>query len=295
MLRITTNIEAVQERLLRLEVEIHKALLRALDVKVWRNTLQERARRVIRKQWEGERDVALRECYEKLTPRIVAAFMCALYDTGAWFSMTVPHAAMDLAALWPDLARAATFNAMSQPTGRAGRPTNLAAGKAGDPALVYPEEHANLERVRQAIREWAAFEKELTADDLNKDGTPRTPEKIAEDIMEILGVGHSTKPRSEVMDDAARNLAGAIEAWLAGDKTTPGGTPILTSPETARAAQQAEAVQYGESPVKTIHPEVAEQWMRAVLADWVLVVRERLPMHIERELTKVRQTMTGRR
>jgi hypothetical protein len=100
-----------------------------------------------------------------------------------------------------------------------------------------------------------------------------------------------------LMDDAAKSLAGAIEAWLAGDPMTPGfsgksnGTPINSSPETVRETQMGEARQYGEPAVTTLHPEAAEQWLKAVLAEWVSVVRQRLPLRIEKELDKVRRIM----
>ena len=83
MIRIRTNIEQVQQRLRRLEVELHKALLRALDIKEWRNTLSVSAEKILKKQWQMERDVELRAFYERLTPRIVETVMGDLYDIAA--------------------------------------------------------------------------------------------------------------------------------------------------------------------------------------------------------------------
>ena len=280
---------------------LHKALLRALDFKEWRNALSVSAEKVLKKQWQMERDVELRAFYERLTPRIVETVMGDLYDTGAWFSMTIPHATLDLAALWPDLERAASYNTMIHRTGEPGRPTKLAVmAEEGEvmPELLFPEQHENLERVRQAIRDWCAMEKNLDPErDQHKDGSWKTPDEMGERVMEILGVGHSVVPRTNLMDDAAKSLAGAIEAWLAGDPMTPGfsgksnGTPINSSPETVRETQMGEARQYGEPAVTTLHPEVAEQWLKAVLAEWVAVVRQRLPLRIEKELDKVRREM----
>ena len=66
VIRIKTNIEQVQQRLRRLEVELHKALLRALDIKEWRNALSVSAEKVLKKQWQMERDVELRAFYERM-------------------------------------------------------------------------------------------------------------------------------------------------------------------------------------------------------------------------------------
>jgi hypothetical protein len=52
-----------------------------------------------------------------------------------------------------------------------------------------------------------------------------------------------------------------------------------------------EARQYGEQAVTTLHPEVAEQLLKAMLAEWVAVVWQRLPLRIEKELDKVQRTV----
>ena len=293
------NIAAVEERVRGLEVEIHAALLRALNVTEWKRTLEIVATKVLREQWALERDLQLRAGYEHITPEIVATIMGLLYDSGAWFTMTVPRAGLDLAALYPDLGRAAAFNAAVQPSGP-GRPTKLAVGARHQdqaalgtevaPAWVaetHPEEQANLEAVREAVRHWVIYEKELDPERDYRDGQPLPPEELAERILTILGLGSSGRARSALMDDAREKWTGASQAWLHGDEKTPGGRPIQTTPEFARSAAAAEAAQQGEKP--RVPVEVPAGWLAAVLAGWVEVVRERLPVRIERELAKIKR------
>jgi hypothetical protein len=273
---ITHNIEAVQERLRLLEAELPKALLRALDPGYWHERLKTSATNTLRKCWESERSVELHEFYERLTPQMVATIMAAYSDNGLWCFMAVPQYALSMQAMWPDLTRAIVYNAsLLTPTGR---PTK--GVKEGDPALLHPEEHQNLERVRQIILDWVTFEKDWDERDYHADGTPCTPQERAERIMDIIGVG---KPglRTQEMDDAADSLAGAIDKWLCGEGST--------SPEMAESARAAEAAQYGERQrTNELDPELAHEWLRKVLDGWVKLVRQNLPVRIERELEKLR-------
>ncbi|HVM48388.1 MAG TPA: hypothetical protein VMU04_10190 [Candidatus Acidoferrum sp.] len=282
--RISTNTEEVKGRLMRLEAEMHKAFLRALEVDYWRPVLKRRAYVVLNREWAKESDEGRRRFYQTLSHQIVGTVVGMLFDSGAWFVAAVPDAAVDASALWPDLARAAQFNAMTQPTGKPGRPTDLARGLAGAPELLYPEEHGNLERVRQTIRDWCALEKHLKADrDYNADGTVKTPEQIAERIMEILGVGKEVKARTAVMEQEAKELFAAINDWLAGNGAT--------SPEMARAVNNADAVQGGKPPPPRLDPDSAREWLERVLGDWVETTRKLLPGRVQKELGGVRQMM----
>lgn len=265
---ITHNIEAVQERIRLLQSELPKALLAALDPDYWYERLKASATATLRKAWESETDLALHELYERLTPQIVDTIVGAYYDTGMWFLMAVPHAALETTALWPDLARAAEFNQATgfTPTGRVRK-----GGTFGS-----AEDHANLDRVRQVILDWCTYEKELKFPrDYHADGTPKSPEELANRIWEVLGVQPWAKERSPLMDEKAEGLAEAIEGWLALE------VERVSGDESGRAA-----LEHRNPP--TLAPEVAHEWLQKVLAGWVALVRRDLPGRIERELDKLR-------
>lgn len=272
-----------------LQSELPKALLAALDPAYWQERLKMSATKTLRKAWEGERNLALHELYERLTPRIVATIMGAYYESGVWFQMAVPPGWTEDAGGWPDLARAAAFNAAlasALPAGAPGRgpgrPTKMSIDEM---LLTHPEEQKNLEKVRQAILDWVTFEKDWDERDYHADGTPSTPQERAERVMEILGVGEPGA-RTVDMDVAAIGLAAAIESWLAGEGST--------SPEMAQSARAAEAAQHGEPESKSasrLDPAVAHEWLEKVLAGWVALVRRDLPRRIERELDKLRSRL----
>ena len=282
---ITTNIEAVQWRLRKFEADLHKALLAAVAPKSWLNALRETAKATLIKQWQMERDVVLRAAYEQLSPRIVETITGELYDNGSWFTMTVPEAAL---AVWPELTRAAAFNAsLFTPTGRVPKATK--EGNFEDLVLRHANDMENLEHVRQTIRDWVAVEKERTPErDFHADGTPLSNEEISQRIMDIMGVGERPLPREGKMDEATKDLAGAIQEWLAGEGRH--STPEDAAAQRVADGEAPATPMAARPPIPTMDPAVVRGWLEAVLAAWVKVVHERLPLRIEHEVRKMRKS-----
>ncbi len=286
---LTTNIEQIKARLRLLEGRVLVACLEALDVDFWKKTLAASADAVLKAEMAvaAQGNPELLHRFDALRYQAVKGIMGDLYESGAWFRLTMPHWFLDQAGVAPDLKAAVDFNSSLY------TPKTRQRKKATDtPAfeLEHNSDFANLEHVRQLILDWVTYEKDLDPERDFTNGAPKSPEELAENIMSILGVAKYGEQRTQLMDDACDHLVGAIQAWIEHKDTTPGGHQVKTTPEYVRSQQVAEAKNYGEYHPK-MDPALAEKWLRLVLDAWVQTARDVLPGRLKAQFAKVRQEM----
>lgn len=289
---IRSNIQDVIGRLKRVEAELPKAVERAVGPKYWKTSLEFCARKTLRAQWVNERNVKLRAFYERMTDRMVATIMDQTFESGIRYLMSTPPtpgAASPVTAPF-DIPAAADYNlGRRTPMGRLTKEASM-----GDESALHPEQIENLDRVRQLVLDWVTLEKNLDpARDYNKDGTPLSPQEIAERIEEILGINAGAVPgaRSELMKHAAAKLTEAIQSWLDGEASS---TPAPNyqggvAPGTAAAMVSGVPAASGgasATPALTFPPGVAEQWLAAVLAAWKALLLSRLSHRLDYEIFK---------
>jgi hypothetical protein len=263
---IRSNASVVLRRLRRFQEELPKAQAAAVSPQYWKPKLEMVARKTLVAQWQLTRSVAQRELYERLTPMIVQTFAAEVFGGGVRFSLGLPAGAGTVTGF--DLAGAAAYHL--------GQRTPL--GRLKKYTMADAEQQANLEAVRQSIRDWVMLEKNREPDrDMKADGTPYSDEEIAERIMEILGVNERATPRARTaeMEHAAEGLTRAIEGWLRGE----GDSPPVVRPEAGQHRQ-----------VK-LDPAVVEQWFRAVLLAWQALLAAGLAPRLKAEVERLWKTI----
>ena len=253
---ITSNIKFVKRRLQQVQRAIPGAVNKSISPEFWIERLKFTALKTIRKQWAGERRLALRELYEKITPFIVETVTGNPIEHGAVYLMTIPRTA----GLKPDvdLREAIKFNlayitSITTPTGR------LRKGLTPESiAMMAVDESENLQRAREAVADWVQFEKRRDEGDAGL-----TDDEIIERIEVILGLSSNWKiERTPEMDAAADKLVPAIERWLGGEGD---------SPPTKRVSS-------------SISNETIRQWLHAVLVAWRMDILGLLPIRLSLEI-----------
>lgn len=296
---IRSNIQDVIGRLKRLQSELPKAVERAVGPKYWKSSLELCARKTLRAQWVNERNVALHAFYERMTERIVATVMEQIFDGGIRYLMSIPSEVGATPVPAPfDIPAAAQYNlGRRTPKGRLTKEARM-----GDEAAIHPEQVENLDHVRQLVLDWVTLEKNLDpARDYHKDGTPLTPQEIAERIEEILGINAGAVPlaRSELMKTAAAKLTQAIQSWLDGEaSSTPapnyrGGVAPGTAAAMASGVPSAPGGEPTAKQALTFPPGVAEQWLAAVLVAWKALFLSRLSHQLEYEISRTFSKVTN--
>ena len=263
----------------RVERELPRAVQKAAAPGHWKPILESVAFKTIRAQWQGERSVALHEFYERITPQVVATIVGEVFEGGTRFGMSIP----------PGTLAAAAHNNISQltPTGRMRR--EVIDQNVFAPDQVDSNAEENLDKMRQVVLDWVRLEKRIDERDYHADGSVMSDEEIASRICNILGIGRAggvvPQNRNEAVDAAAQGLARAIQAWLDNADTTPGGTKVESVPPNYRGQQVFSGP--SEPVVASLTPEVARQWLEAVLAAWKSRLVAGLPGQIEFEMRRV--------
>jgi hypothetical protein len=152
-------------------------------------------------------------------------------------------------------------------------------GRARKWAMPDPLGEQNLQASRQAILDWVTMEKQWDERDAGK-----TPKQIAERIETILGLRPAFHERNQAMDEAADSLRGAIEAWLMGEESTPGGGHAVQTP----ASDPTRGL---SSRPSTVTNGMARQWLDAVLQSWWVYFHVHLPDRVDDELKKLWQKL----
>jgi hypothetical protein len=268
---INTNIGQVIARLKRLDEAVPQALRKAADPGYWRPRLESVALKTIRAQWALEPNIALREIYERVTGKVMASIVAEVFDRGTYFRMSMPEPANPSPI---NLPAAASFNIEQRtPSGRIKK--DVIQQGVYYPELIDQEGVQNLERVRHIVRDWVMLEKNRDARDYKADGTPLSDEELAERVSAILGIGRSgviPRERTQTVQDAAESLARAIQRWLDGEGDSP-------------------PVNYDARTTSHLSPEVAAQWLHAVLLAWQKFMLAALPGNISFQLNKVFQSI----
>jgi hypothetical protein len=281
--RIGSNIREIILRLNRVDAEVPEAIARSIAPDYWTPRLVHAASQALREQWKLERNADLRNWYEKMTPRIVATVMGQVFGGGAFYTMGIPQ---DATAPVTSIEQAAEYESnIRTPSGR--------YKKMPDPTpeeeLKLTQDQENLNRVRQLILDWVSWEKRLTPEEQNE-----APEKVAEKIEVILGLRpHETKgmARTQAMLDAAKEISRALQQWAQGEGES-GVNPEMAAGMRAQGLspmlRSSSGFPISGGPLGTvmISPEVAEQWLMAVMEAWVKLVMELLPGRVREELTK---------
>lgn len=256
-MRLKSNISGIVGRLKRLQAGIPEAVRDAIDPAYWKGRLEYVALKTLRAQWALERDVQTRALYERLTPRILGTLTADLVGQVSVFTLGLPSSAV---AEGLNLQAAIDYK-LAQLT---------PAGRERKYALHEPDAEEHLAAMRQSIRDWVTLEKERDERDQGL-----TDEQIAERIEEILGLSDRTVPRERTpaMEAAAASLTRAIEGWLAGE----GDSPPVNRPEG------------GTATGATIAPDVAAQWLEAVLLAWRIYVQTHLLDRLALAMGKLHQ------
>jgi hypothetical protein len=264
---IQSNLKSVLARLEAFQAGIPGAVERALDKNYWLPALRAVGEKALRAQFTLFTDVQTRARYEKLLPDILDTITARVRPGTRLFAMSLPAEVLTDV----NLAAAAQWASLQwTPTGRARKW-----------AMPDPQAEQNLAASRQAILDWVTYEKQWDDRDAGK-----TPEEVAERIERILGLRPAMHERNQEMDLAAEDLQGAIEAWLAGAPSTPGGHAV-DSPAASPARHQPPRPQ-------GLNNAQARQWLDAVLQTWMIYFRVHLPDRIEAEFKKLRRQVQNR-
>lgn len=265
---IQSNVGQVIARLKRLDDAVPQALRKSIEPGYWKPRLASVALKTIRAQWASEPSPKVRELYEKITPAVVSTLVADWFDSGTYFTMSVPDSGRRLAT---DLAAAAQFNiGQRTPTGRVKK--EVFQQNFFRPDTVNHAAIENLERARQFVLDWVKIEKHLDHRDQKADGTYLSEEEIAERIGAILGIGRTgviPRDRTISVQTAAQSLSSAIQRWLDGEGENP-------------------PVNYDKSEAK-LDPKVAGAWLQAVLLAWQKYLVASLPARVSFHLAKVFQ------
>jgi hypothetical protein len=274
MFQVKTNLKAVAARLAELQAGVPGCVERALDPGWWKKRLRDWAEEVLTHQVSLVADPKTRADCEKLIPQILDTLMATRQAKRVLFTLRIPNAGLGQV----DFEAAAKQSALAYtPTGRESERFQRLAG------IERPE--TNLAAARQAVADWVEFEKHFDERDAN-----RSTQDVIDHLEKILGLAPTMGSyRNDAMDEAAKDLVGAINAWLNGEPATPGGTPIQTpAPDPFRELNPERPQHSG------ITNQQAREWLTAVLDTWVirfrLVVRDR----IEAELKKLHARVGGR-
>ena len=253
-MKLTSNIGQIKHRLQRLQEGLPEAVKTAIDPKFWGERLQHVAYVTLRSQWAAERNIKLHSLYERMSNRIAQSIVAdALSPLGSRFTMGLENLEVSGAL---DIAGAADYNlGQVTPTGRPARY-----------AIQTPGGEETLEAARQAVRDWVLIEKDIRAEDAGK-----SVDEIADDIMDILGIGEHPVPRSrsDEVGDAAGRLQGAIQKWLDGEGENPPTKPKTAKPE-------------------ALDPKTARSWLSAVMLAWRAYVQAHLRDRLELQLIKLK-------
>lgn len=268
MARLRSNIGVVIRRLRLYQAGLPEAALAAVAPGYWKPRLEELALKTVRAQWALERNVSLREAYEQLTPKLVRSLTALATETGAVFTLGLGGE-----TLAGTLSGRATGQfATEDGQGYAAEARAFNQGEATPKSQRHLAWHeANLERVRQTVRDWVALEKHWDERDAGK-----SADEVAERVMEIMGIGASRGDRSEAMDEAAKGLSTAIQQWLDGDGESPSTTSQAPSTRPAPGATK-------------VNRDVVRGWLEAVLLAWTQYVKASLPGKVKSELGKLRR------
>jgi hypothetical protein len=290
---IRSNIGTVIARLGRLDRELPKVLDAIVAPKYWQNRFEHSAERTLKAFIAREKNSRLNEFYLRLVPAIIKTFSVAAFEGGYRYSMGIPPEWMDAPGT---LGAAQEFNlGLHTPTGR--------VKKAIAQNLVTPSaiDFQNLEQARQAILNWVMLEKRWDAErDFNKDGTPKSPEEIAERLYEILGLQEGAPAqRTGAQEAAAQELIRTIEEWLGeptGPKEVPDAATASTAPGTGIPSGASPAAPTPPATVGLkLEPAVALEWMTAVLTAWRSIVIASLPhqidFHLSRAIARIEQEL----
>lgn len=284
MILIQSNIGEAIGRLERLYHGLPGALQRAVAPVFWSQRLKLTAGLTLRAQWAQEKNPALKEFYERMTPLIVDTMVSEVFPEAVSYRLGIPERAGPTGV---DIEGAAETNLERRtPTGRIKK--EVVNQGIFDPATLDRAGEENVQRVRQVILDWVMMEKEWGPGDRKADGSPMDPEELAERIGIILGVSAGAAPRGRTpaMEEAAGRLAKAIEGWLAGEGNTPPpdyGTGSEPPPWRSPSGGTNAVVLAGQR----FDPKVAKQWMEAVMAAWKALVLSMLPGRVEAEIRKL--------
>ena len=275
---ISSNIKQVIARLERLHAELPSAPNKATAPGYWKPRLESVAHKTIVAQWVSERSLKLHVLYERITPKVVRTIMGEVFDRGTFFTMRIPA---DSIRKPVGIAEAAAFNLERlTPTGRVKK--DVIDKGIFNPETISQASAENLERVRRIVFDWVELEKRRDTRDFKADGTPMSTEEIADRISAILGIGPNgviPRDRGQLVQDAAASLSSAIQRWLDGE----GDTPPPNFDKGASLVQPSSASPAALPP--GLPPEVAEQWLSAVLAAWSAFLMAALPGRISFQIT----------
>jgi hypothetical protein len=238
------------------------------------------ATKTITALWALERNVALREFYERITPKVVETVCAAHTGAIARYVMRIPSGSMAAASL---------YNlSLRTPTGRVKKEV-IDQGVFEPDKMNLPSQE-NLERMRQMVRDWVELEKETDERDTKEGGAAMSVDEIAERVNYILGISTASgsRQRSADMEMAAQGLTKAIQAWLDGADQTPGGHEVKTPSINYGGPADPKGKEFAPTPVPaSLDPAVAQQWLEAVGKAWRDYLLQSLPSSIGLELAKL--------
>lgn len=255
MITISSNLPQVIARLERLEKELPNAIRRAVAPAAWRNSFEVNAEKTLRALVVTETNLNRREMMMALIPRFVATLTAEVIEGGSRFSMSAPE----------------SFSTTGKVAEAADIVERLKTRTYGDqtrarrvPLAASPDEQQTLEVVRTAVLKWVQEEKLKDPTD-----TGLSDDEIADRLLWIMGLHPDSKPTeiTEAMKEAGERLASRIQDFM----------------DTEEFA----------SSVNRLDPEMATQWLVAVLETWKALFRTRLHGRIEHELVKMHHSLQG--
>lgn len=267
-MQIKSNIAKVIAGLRQYQSGVPAAIQRTVAPKYWKPRLEQSATHTLRAQWALERNLAVREMYERLTPRIVNTIEAMILEDGARFTLGIPGDGRGGSGdiVGGDVAKAIDYHVEGQTPG--GKPSKNFR-RAPD---QLTEDAENRERVREAVLQWVREEKVRDERDAGL-----TDEEIADRIEWIMGLHRNTSPKewTAAMQEAGARLANRVQMFIdeAGTGGTGSGKPA------------------GAASVPQLAPEVAAEWLEAIFASWSALFITGLPSKLEFELGKLTQSI----
>lgn len=277
---LTSNIRTVIARLQKLDADLPLAVARACAPAYWQPRLHATAEKALRLLWAHEPNVATREAYEKLMPRVLGAITANANTLGTIFALVWPAPVL-APATDLDVQAAQDYNRTitSPQKGVVTRPTLRRWQNDGlTPAELAQQ--ANLELAREIVRRWVQEEKQLDDEDL-ADGQTAVEQRI----LGLLNLQGWTKESTPARQEAETKLLAAINRWIAQEPKDEDEAQTMKPFPWADIRRVT-----GQSVGAQVDAATVRAWLATILASWRSLLTAGLPGQIRHELRKINRT-----
>lgn len=278
---LTSNIRTVIARIQKLDTDLPLAIARACAPEFWQPRLHATAEKALRLLWAHEPNVATREAYEKLMPRVLGAITANANALGTIFALVWPAPTL-APATDLDVQAAQDYNRTitSPQKGVVTRPTLRRWQNDGlTPAELAQQ--GNLELAREIVRRWVQEEKHLDDEDL-ADGQTAVEQRILR-LLSLQGwIQAATPEQAQRLQEAETKLLGAINRWIAQEPKDEDEAQTMKPFPWADIRRVT-----GQTVGAPVDAATVRAWLATILASWRTMLVAGLPGQIRHELRKI--------